>query len=510
MKCSSLLSRVSISRAVFRSLSRSPLAEASAGSLNVSKAYIDGSWVDGASLPVLNPADGSLVGEVPDLGAAHAQEAVRAADAAFASWSQTTAKKRADLLRRWFELCRSRQEDLATLLTLEQGKPLAEARGEIGYGSSYLEWFSEEARRNVGEVVPSPASSKQMLFLKEPLGVVGMITPWNFPNAMITRKVGAALAAGCTCVVKPSEDTPLSALALAKLAQEAGIPAGVFNVVTAGREKSAEVGAALCTSPLVQGISFTGSTRVGKILYKQSASTVKRLGLELGGNAAFIVFKSADLDQAVAGCMASKFRNAGQTCVSTNRVLVEEEVHDEFVGKLVAEMKASLVMGNGLTPGVTQGPLINKSQLDKVSGIVSRAAGEGAECVVGGSEAPHVGALHFSPTLLTGVASTSELAKDEIFGPVVSVTQFKGEEEALDIANVCRVGLASYFYSRDLAQCWRVGARLQTGMVGINEGLISAAEAAFGGVKESGMGREGSRHGLDDYTNIKYLCFGGL
>jgi len=507
MKGRNLLSSLVLSRAGYRNIVRN-----SSSSLNVNKAYIDGCWVggEGGSFSVLNPVDGSQVGEVPDLGSTQTQEAINAANGAFKSWSRTTAKERSDLLRKWFEVCRSRQEDLATLLTLEQGKPLAEARGEIGYGNSYLEWFSEEARRLVGEVAASPAKSKQMLFLREPLGVVGMITPWNFPNAMITRKVGAALAAGCTCVVKPSEDTPLSALALAVLAEEVGIPPGVFNVVTASRENSAEVGSALCQSPQVQGISFTGSTRVGKILYKQSASTVKRLGLELGGNAAFIVFKSADLDLAVSGCMASKFRNAGQTCVSTNRVLVEEEVHDEFVAKLSAAMSGSLVLGNGVTPGVTQGPLINQAQLEKVSGIVERAQAQGASLVTGGSVASEVGPLFYNPTLLTGVSRESEVAKDEIFGPVVSVIKFKGEEEALDIANDCRVGLASYFYSQDIAQCWRVGTKLQTGMVGINEGLISAAEAAFGGVKESGFGREGSSHGLDEYTNIKYLCFGGL
>merc|ERR1719154_985813 len=331
-----------------------------------------------------------------------------------------------------------------------------------------------------------------------------MITPWNFPNAMITRK-----ATGCTCVLKPAEDTPLSALALAELAEQAGIPKGVINIVTASRENTAEVGKVLCESPLVAGLSFTGSTPVGKILYRQSSSTVKRLGLELGGNASFIVFSSADLDLAVAGCMASKFRNAGQTCVSTNRVLVQEEVHAEFVEKLKAAMEKQLVLGDGFAEGVTQGPLINKSQHSKVCSMVESAVNSGAKVVMGGGPS-QVSSLHYQPTILTEVTDSMSLFQEEIFGPVISVKKFSTEQEALDIANKCRTGLASYFYSNDVAQCWRVGKRLQTGMVGINEGMISAAEVAFGGVKESGFGREGSSHGIDDYTNIKYLCFGNL
>jgi len=358
--------------------------------------------------------------------------------------------------------------------------------------------------RTGGEVAASPTQTKEMLFIRQPIGVAGMITPWNFPNAMITRKVGAALAAGCTCVLKPAEDTPLSALALAVLAEEAGIPAGVINIVTASRANTPSVGAELCQSPLVAGISFTGSTQVGKILYKQSSSTVKRLGLELGGNAAFIVFESADLSLAVAGCMASKFRNAGQTCVSTNRVLVQDRVHDEFVAKIKAAMEAQLILGDGMNPGVTQGPLINRSQFNKVCSMVEQAKTAGAEVVMGGEPSP-IGPLHYKPTILTGVSPDMDLFQDEIFGPVLSIRKFSTEQEALDIANDCRTGLASYFYSNDVSQCWRVGKRLQTGMVGINEGIISAAEAAFGGVKESGFGREGSSHGMDDYTNIKYL-----
>jgi len=437
------------------------------------------------------------------------EAAIEAAHTAFQSWQFTTAKERSNLLRSWYNLCVKHQGELARILTLEQGKPLVEATGEVGYGNSFIEWFSEEARRTGGEVASSPTHTKEMLFLRQPIGVAGMITPWNFPNAMITRKVGAALAAGCTCVIKPAEDTPLSAVALAVLAEEAGIPAGVINIVTASRANTASVGSVLCQSPLVAGISFTGSTQVGKILYSQSASTVKRLGLELGGNAAFIVFDSADLSLAVAGCMASKFRNAGQTCVSTNRVLVQDRVHDEFVARMQAAMEAGLVLGNGMDPGVTQGPLINRSQFEKVCRMVEQAKDHGAMVVMGG-EPSTVGPLHYKPTILTGVTPDMELCKEEIFGPVLSVRKFSTEQEALDLANDCRTGLASYFYSSDVSQCWRVGKRLQTGMVGINEGMISAAEAAFGGVKESGFGREGSSHGMEDYTNIKYLCFGGL
>jgi len=348
-----------------------------------------------------------------------------------------------------------------------------------------------------------------MIFIREPIGVSAMITPWNFPNAMITRKAGAALAAGCTCVLKPAEDTPLSALALGELAHQAGIPKGVLNIVTCSRENTAAVGKTLCESPDVAGISFTGSTQVGKILYRQAASTVKRLGLELGGNAPFIVFDTANLDLAVAGCMASKFRNAGQTCVSTNRVLVQDTVHDSFVEKLRVAMEEQLVLGDGAQPGVTQGPLINTSQYNKVCSMVESAVSSGARVVMGGAPSP-VSPLHYQPTILTEVTDTMTLFQEEIFGPVISVKKFETEQEALDIANDCRTGLAGYFYSNDVAQCWRVGKRLETGMVGINEGMISAAEAAFGGVKESGFGREGSSHGIDDYTNIKYLCFGNL
>jgi len=476
------------------------------------KAYVNGSWVDaesGKTFQVTNPLDGKVLASVPDMDREDIAAALEAASEAFKTWQYTTAKERSNLLRDWYNLCVHHGEDLAKLLTAEQGKPLYEARGEIGYGNSYLEWFSEEARRINGEVAASPTKTKEMLFIRQPIGVAAMITPWNFPNAMITRKVGAAMAAGCTCVLKPAEDTPLSALALGELADQAGIPRGVFNIVTCSRENTSEVGKVLSESPLVAGLSFTGSTQVGKILYQQSASTVKRLGLELGGNAAFIVFDSADLDLAVSGCMASKFRNAGQTCIATNRVLVQESIHDVFVDKLKNAIEQQLVLGDGFTEGVSQGPLINKSQYNKVCSMVESAINSGARVVTGGGPSP-VSPLHYLPTILTEVTDKMALFQDEIFGPVISIKKFKTEQEALDIANNCRTGLASYFYSNDLKQCWRVGKRLETGMVGINEGLISAAEAAFGGIKESGFGREGSSHGIDDYTNIKYLCFGNL
>jgi len=476
------------------------------------QAYVNGKWVgaeSGSTFPVSNPMTGSVLGSVPDMKAGDTESAVRAASEAFNTWQHTTAKERSNLLRAWYNLCVSHAEELAILLTAEQGKPLTEARGEIGYGNSFIEWFSEEARRVGGEVAASPSNTKEMLFIRQPIGVAAMITPWNFPNAMITRKVGAALAAGCTCVLKPAEDTPLSALALAELADQAGIPPGVINIVTSSRLNTAEVGSVLCESPLVAGLSFTGSTNVGKILYRQCAGTVKRLGLELGGNAAFIVFESADLDLAVAGCMASKFRNAGQTCVSTNRVLVQDSVAEEFTEKLRLAMEQQLVLGDPTQPGVTVGPLINASQHSKVCDMVSSSLTMGAQLVMGGGPSD-ISPLHYQPTILTDVTEDMVVFQEEIFGPVISLARFKTEEEALNIANNSRTGLASYFYSNNMAQCWRVGKKLQTGMVGINEGMISAAEAAFGGVKESGFGREGSSHGIDDYTNIKYLCFGNL
>jgi len=433
------------------------------GTIVKDQAYVNGKWVDAASgntIEVTNPHSSKVVCTVPDMDTSDVQTAIDAAHEAFQSWKDTTAKQRSNLLRKWFELCQENQDKLAKLLTAEQGKPLAEAKGEIAYGNSYIEWFSEEARRMYGEIAQSPSPAKEMMFIRQPIGVVGMITPWNFPNAMITRKVAAALAAGCTCVVRPAEDTPLSGLAVAALAEEAGIPKGVVNVVTSGRENAAPIGKLLCESPKVAGISFTGSTKVGKILYRQGASTVKRMGLELGGNAAFIVFESADLDLAVAGCMASKFRNAGQTCVSTNRVLVQESIHDEFVEKLKIEMN-KLVLGDGFIDGVTQGPLINKTQFDKVCSMVTEARQGGAQLIMGGEPSPQ-GQLFYSPTILTKVEEDMSVFKEEIFGPVVSIKTFKTEQEALDITNNTRVGLASYFYSRDISQCFRVGKQIKT------------------------------------------------
>jgi len=476
------------------------------------EAYVDGKWVgakSGKKFDVTNPVNGKTLCAVPDMGVDDTQSAIAAAHQAFQTWQFTTAKERSVLLRKWYDLCVKNTDELGKILTAEEGKPLPEAKGEIAYGNSFIEWFSEEARRSHGEVAASPTNTKEMLFIRQPIGVAAMITPWNFPNAMITRKVGAALAAGCTCIVKPAEDTPLSALALAVLADEAGIPPGVINVITSGDANTPAVGKLLCESPLVAGLSFTGSTQVGKILYRQCAGTVKRLALELGGNAPFIVFESADLDLAVQGCFASKFRNAGQTCVSTNRVLVQESVHDEFIAKLQAMMEKTIALGDGFDNGVNQGPMVNKSQFDKVCQMVTDAKENGATCLMGGEPHP-VGDLFYKPTILTNVKAGMDLFDGEVFGPVVSVKTFKTEQEALDIANDCRTGLAGYFYSNDMSQCWRVAKRLQTGMVGINEGMISACEAAFGGVKESGLGREGSSHGIDDYTNIKYLCFGNL
>lgn len=417
--------------------------------------------------------------------------------------------ERSNLLRKWFDAMIKNQEELAKLLTAEQGKPLAEARGEIAYSAGFLEWFSEESRRIYGEVVSGVTNTKQMVFIREPIGVAAMITPWNFPSAMITRKVGAALAAGCTCVIKPSEDTPLSALALASLAEEVGIPPGVVNIVTSNHEGSNEVGKILCESELVAGLSFTGSTRVGKLLYRQCASTVKKVSLELGGNAPFIVFDSADVDLAVAGCMASKFRNMGQTCVTSNRIIVQEGIYEKFLAKLKQTVETTLVLGDGMDKEVNQGPLINSKQFDRVVSMVNDAVDKGAELVTGGEKHP-IGDLYFRPTILTELTPEMAAFKEEIFGPVISVLKFKTEEEALALANATRVGLAGYFYSNDVRQCWRVAKKIEVGMVGVNEGIISAPEAAFGGIKESGLGREGSRHGIDEYTDIKYICFGNL
>lgn len=476
------------------------------------KAYINGQWVSassGKTFQVKNPVNGTVIATVPDMNAQDTKEAILSAHTAFASWKETTAKERSNLLRKWFNAMIDNQEELAKILTAEEGKPLAEARGEIAYSAGFFDWFSEESRRIYGEVMSGVATNKQMVFIREPIGVAAMITPWNFPSAMITRKVGAALAAGCTCVIKPAEDTPLSALALVALAEEIGIPPGVVNIVTSNFENSSEIGKVLCESPLVGALSFTGSTRVGKILFQQCASTVKKVSLELGGNAPFIVFDSADVDTAVAGCMASKFRNMGQTCVTSNRIFVQEGIFDKFMAKLQSAVEKTLVLGDGMDQGVNQGPLINSKQFERVVHMVNDATSKGATLVLGGEKHP-VGDLFYRPTILTNLKENMLAFQEEIFGPVVSVIKFKTEEEALEMANNTRVGLAGYFFSNDVKQCWRVAKKLEVGMIGVNEGIISAPEAAFGGIKESGLGREGSRHGIDEYTDVKYICFGNL
>ncbi|WP_170942122.1 NAD-dependent succinate-semialdehyde dehydrogenase [Noviherbaspirillum denitrificans] len=471
------------------------------------KAYINGEWCvadAGATNAIRNPASGETIAAVPDMGADETRRAIAAAGAALPAWSAKTAKERAAILRRWFELILASQEDLAKLMTLEQGKPLAEARGEVAYGASFIEWFAEEGKRVYGDVIPSPAGDKRLIVIKQPVGVTAAITPWNFPIAMITRKVGPALAAGCTSVVKPAEATPLCALALAELGARAGIPAGVLNVVTTARP--AEVGGELTANPIVRKLSFTGSTPVGKRLMAQCADTVKKVSLELGGNAPFIVFNDADVDAAVRGAIASKYRNAGQTCVCANRLIVQDGIYDLFAEKLahaVREMK----VGDGLEPGVQIGPLINEAAVHKVERLVDDAVDKGAQAIVGGAA---LNGNFFAPTVLTGVTPDMLVAQEEIFGPVAPLFRFKTDEEAVALANNTRYGLAAYFYSRDIGRVWRVAEQLEYGMVGINEGMISNEVAPFGGVKESGIGREGSHYGIEEYLQIKYLCLGGM
>ena len=473
------------------------------------QAYIDGAWVpadSGATHPVHNPANGDLLAKVPDMGATETTRAIAAAEAALPAWRQRTAQDRATLLRRWFDLIHTHREDLARLMTLEQGKPLAEARGEVAYGASFIEWFAEEGKRVAGEVIPAPSPDKRLVVIRQGIGVVAAITPWNFPIAMITRKVAPALAAGCTIVVKPAEATPLCALALAELADRAGIPPGVLNVVTTARP--ALVGQVLTSSPTVRKLSFTGSTAVGKQLMAQCANTVKRLSLELGGNAPFIVFDDADLDAAVRGALASKYRNAGQTCVCANRLLVHDKVYDAFTAKLVSAV-AALKVGHGLAPDTQLGPLINAAAVDKVDALVQDAIRLGAQVALGGTRHA-LGGHFYAPTVLTHVTPQMRLAQEEIFGPVAPIFRFHTDEEAVRLANDTRSGLAAYFYARDIGRVWRVAEQLEYGMVGINEGLISNEMAPFGGVKESGIGREGSRHGIDEYLQLKYLCLGGM
>lgn len=474
-------------------------------SLFRSLAYINGQWVpaaDGATFPVVDPASATVLGVLPDMGEVETHQAIAAAHAAFPDWRARTAGERATLLRRWYDLLLAHQEDLGRILTAEQGKPLPEAIGEIRYGASFVEWFAEEAKRVYGDTIPGHEGDKRLLVLRQPVGVVGIITPWNFPNAMISRKVAPALAAGCTVVVKPAEATPYSALAMAALAEEAGIPAGVFNVVTAS--KPAPVGTALTSSPLVRKISFTGSTRVGKVLMAQCAGTVKRLSLELGGNAPFIVFEDADLDAAVQGAIASKYRNAGQTCVCANRIFAHANIAEAFAHKLSLATQG-LVVGAGTTPGVSIGPLINATALQKVQRLLDDALAKGARLLCGGKVHP-LGGTFFEPTVLVGATPDMALAQEEIFGPVAPVFTFSSESEAIQLANDTPYGLAAYFYTQDIARTFRVAEALEYGIIGINTGMISTAVAPFGGMKESGFGREGSRYGMDEFLEKKYLC----
>lgn len=470
--------------------------------------YIDGQWVkaeSGRTISVDNPATGEIIGTVPKLGASETKRAIDAANRAFRPWSKKTAKERAQILRRWFDLMMWNQEDLARLMTIEQGKPLTESKGEVAYAAAFLEWFGEEAKRVYGDTIPPHQTDKRIVVIKQPIGVVACITPWNFPLAMITRKVGPALAAGCTVVVKPASQTPFSALALAELAERAGVPKGVFNVVTGS---ATEIGGELTSSPIVRKLSFTGSTEIGKILMAQCAGTIKKLSLELGGNAPFIVFDDADLDAAVEGAIASKYRNTGQTCVCTNRLLVQDSVYDKFAAQLVTAVKA-LKPASGLEPGATQGPLIDNPALEKVESHVRDAQEKGAKVLVGGKRHA-LGGRFYEPTVLTEVTPQMAVAREETFGPVAPLFRFKTEADAVALANDTEFGLAAYFYGRDIARVWRVAEELEYGIVGINTGLISTEVAPFGGIKESGLGREGSKYGIEEFLEIKYLCFGGI
>jgi succinate-semialdehyde dehydrogenase/glutarate-semialdehyde dehydrogenase len=476
-------------------------------SLLKTKAFIAGSWLDadsGAAFEVRNPATGRVLATVPQMGAAETRRAIEAANEAWAAWRAQPAKARAAVLRKWFDLMMANADDLAAIMTAEQGKPLAEAKGEIGYAASFLEWFGEEAKRVYGDTIPSPAADKRLVVVKEPVGVCAAITPWNFPAAMITRKVGPALAAGCPIVVKPAEATPLSALALAVLAERAGVPAGVLSIVT-GDPKA--IGGEMTSNALVRKLSFTGSTGVGRLLMQQCASTVKKLSLELGGNAPFIVFEDADLDAAVTGALASKYRNSGQTCVCANRFYVHEKVYEAFADKLRTAVEQQLKVGKGTEPGVTQGPLINEAALLKVESHIDDALSKGARIATGGKRHA-LGHNFFEPTVLTGVTSAMKIAKEETFGPVAPLFKFSSDEEVVRLANDTEFGLAAYFYSRDIGRVWRVAEALEYGMVGINTGLISNEVAPFGGVKQSGLGREGSHYGIDEYVVVKYLCMG--
>jgi len=476
-----------------------------------SQGYVDGRWTpadSGATFGVTNPADGSTIVEVADMGAAETGRAIAAAARALPAWRAKTAKERAAILRRWYELMLAHADDLALLMTSEQGKPLAEARGEVVYGASFVEWYAEEGKRVYGDVIPTWMADRRVLVIKQPIGVCAAITPWNFPIAMITRKLAPAFAAGCTAVAKPAEATPLSALALAQLAEQAGFPPGVFNVVVGDAPRAPEIGLAMCASPLVRKVSFTGSTEVGRILLRQSADTVKKLSLELGGNAPFIVFDDADLEDAVEGALASKYRNAGQTCVCANRIYVQDGVYDAFARKL-AERVAQFRVGPGTEQGVTIGPLIEPAAIDKVEAHIADAIAKGAKVALGGRRHSR-GGLFFEPTILTGVTSDMRIAREETFGPVAPLFRFRTDDEVVAMANDTEFGLASYFYSRDVGRIFRVAEALESGMVCVNSGILSTEIAPFGGVKQSGLGREGSRYGIDEYLEIKYLCIAGI
>ena len=469
--------------------------------------YIGGAWQEGGagSLTVTNPATGESIAEIVTAGREQTEAAIAAAHDAMQSWREVPAKARAQVLRRWFDLMMAQQEDLAIIMTTEQGKALAESRGEVAYGAAFMEWFGEQAKRIDGDVIPAPSNDKRVVCIKQPIGVVAAITPWNFPNAMIARKAAPALAAGCSIVIKPASETPLSALAMAELAERAGVPAGVLNVVVGA---SSEIGPTLTDSPLVRKLTFTGSTEVGRRLEQACAATLKRTSMELGGNAPFIVFDDADIDAAVQGALISKYRNSGQTCVCTNRILVQNTIHDVFVEKLVAAT-ADLKMGNGLYDDVQQGPLVNEKAVEDVDRLVRLSTEAGAQVALGGMRSD-LGPCYYQPTVLTGITSDMAVFRNEIFGPVAPVMSFADEAEAIALANDTEFGLASYFYTRDIGRVWRVSEALDYGMVGVNEGIISNEMAPFGGVKASGSGREGSKYGIDDYLEIKYILMGGL
>ncbi|GAA5177606.1 NAD-dependent succinate-semialdehyde dehydrogenase [Modicisalibacter zincidurans] len=475
------------------------------------QAYIDGQWVDGAqgdTFEVTNPATGEVIARVASVGAAETRLAIEAAQRAMPAWQARTAKERSVILRRWHDLMMQHQDDLALIMTSEQGKPLAEARGEVAYGASFIEWFAEEAKRVYGDVIPTIANDRRLMTTRQPVGVVAAITPWNFPNAMLARKAGPALAVGCTFVIKPAKETPLSALAMIELAERAGVPAGVLNLVVGSSSSSSAIGNELTSNPAVRKLTFTGSTPVGKLLLKQCADSVKKVSMELGGNAPIIVFDDANLDKAVAGALASKYRNAGQTCICANRILVQDGVYDAFVEKFTAKVN-EFTLGNGLDASVTMGPLVNEAAVKDVHAMVESALAGGAVATTGGAPDSQ-GACFYQPTVLTHVDSRMRVFREEIFGPVAPIFRFKDEAEAIAMANDTEVGLASYLYTRDIGRAWRVSESIEYGMVGVNEVAISNEATPFGGIKESGLGREGSKYGVDDYLEIKYICMGGI